>query len=98
MPKSPPASHRVVPLKAVGWKGCAQAKCAVCGKKTTSCCIKCSSSSVIVAICKKQHTYKGATINCGCAGIHARDPDASRRTASQKKGVTKKRRRPASED
>ena len=89
LPKSPPnaTAHRIVPMKAVGWKGAAQAKCAVCGTKTTACCIKCSSATVIVALCKKVHRYKGQLVTCGYAAIHARDPDASHRTASQKKAV-----------
>lgn len=100
LPKSPPnaTAHRIVPMKAVGWKGASQAKCAVCGTKTTACCIKCSSSTVIVALCKKVHRYKGQLVTCGYAAIHARDPDASHRTASQKKAVQKKRRRPDSEE
>eukprot|EP00966_Prymnesium_polylepis_P145330 3356104-Prymnesium_polylepis.1 len=29
-------------MKAVGWKGNKQAKCAICGKKVSTCCVKCA--------------------------------------------------------
>eukprot|EP00966_Prymnesium_polylepis_P320903 7377252-Prymnesium_polylepis.1 len=42
-----PSEHRVISMKAVGWRGNKQATCAVCGKKVSTCCVKCSTGTVI---------------------------------------------------
>ena len=47
--------HRVGPLKMVGWTGSAQLTCAICGDKVTTCCIECSNSTSVVALCKSEH-------------------------------------------
>ena len=93
-----PRAHRVVPLKAVGWRGNKQAKCAVCGKKVSTCCVKCSSPTAVVALCAPTITYKKETVRSGCCSIHGKDPDASHRSCCVKKSAGTKRRRPADDD
>lgn len=72
------AQHRMGSLKQVGWKGCAQLKCMVCGTKTTSCCLDCSSSNSVVALCKETHSYNGRTWTTECLKVHAKNPEAAR--------------------
>jgi hypothetical protein len=61
----------------------------VCGKKVSTCCVKCSTGTVIVPLCPLPYTYKGQEIKSHCATQHGRDPLTARRSCSHKKAGTK---------
>jgi hypothetical protein len=83
-----------VPLAQIaGWKGAAaQLACAICHAKTTSVCIECSGPDAVVALCKRVHCYKSATIFKQCLKRHQEDPESARRSHARSTSGKKRAR------
>ena len=91
--------HKVVQLKAMGWKGASQLNCSECRKKTSYCCSKCSTVHSVVALCQEHYKFAQKDVKKLCARAHRRAPDEAKRSSAclkPKKGT--KRRREDDED
>ena len=86
--------HKVGTLKMVGWTGSSQLTCAICGEKVTTCCIECSNSTSVVALCKSEHWYKGELIKSRCIEVHRRYPLNSRRSVPRPQNKKQNKKRP----